>query len=129
MSAEAARRALARAEHGDRAMGDTAEAMRRINAAVQQTSGKMHSLGARSNEISEIITLIEEIAAQTNLLRSEKHTSEPQSRAEIYTFPYTTLFRSRAADFGQDAFARGSQQRDQRDHHAHRRDRRADQPA
>jgi methyl-accepting chemotaxis protein len=68
MSAEAARRALSRAEHGDRAMGDTAEAMRRINAAVQQTSGKMHSLGARSNEISEIITLIEEIAAQTNLL-------------------------------------------------------------
>ena len=68
MSAEAARRALARAEHGDRAMGDTAEAMRRINSAVQQTSGKMHSLGARSNEISEIITLIEEIAAQTNLL-------------------------------------------------------------
>src|ERR1041384_1006880 len=44
------------------------EAMRRINAAVQQTSGKMHSLGARSQEISEIITLIEEIAAQTNLL-------------------------------------------------------------
>ena len=68
MSAEAARRALSRAEHGDRAMGDTAEAMRRINSAVQETSGKMHSLGARSHEISEIITLIEEIAAQTNLL-------------------------------------------------------------
>jgi methyl-accepting chemotaxis protein len=68
LSAEAARRALGRAEHGDRAMADTAEAMRRINAAVQQTSGKMHSLGARSTEISEIITLIEEIAAQTNLL-------------------------------------------------------------
>jgi methyl-accepting chemotaxis protein PixJ len=68
MSAESARRALGRAEHGDRAMADTAEAMRRINAAVQQTSGKMHSLGTRSTEISEIITLIEEIAAQTNLL-------------------------------------------------------------
>ncbi|MEN3331792.1 MAG: twitching motility protein PilJ [Blastocatellia bacterium] len=68
MSAEAARRALGRAEHGDQAMADTAEAMRRINIAVQQTSGKMRSLGARSGEISEIITLIEEIAAQTNLL-------------------------------------------------------------
>jgi twitching motility protein PilJ len=68
MSAESARRALQRAEQGDEAMGNTAEAMRRINAAVQQTSGKMHSLGSRSNEISEIITLIEEIAAQTNLL-------------------------------------------------------------
>jgi methyl-accepting chemotaxis protein len=49
-------------------MADTAEAMRRINIAVQQTSGKMRSLGTRSTEISEIITLIEEIAAQTNLL-------------------------------------------------------------
>jgi methyl-accepting chemotaxis protein len=68
MSAEAARRALGRAEHGDRAMADTAEAMRRINSAVQETSGKMHSLGARSDEINDILTLIEEIAAQTNLL-------------------------------------------------------------
>lgn len=67
-SADAARRALDTAEHGDRAVTDTSEAMRRIDAAVQQTSEKMRLLGLRSSEISEIIDLINDIAAQTNLL-------------------------------------------------------------
>ncbi|HVG20094.1 MAG TPA: methyl-accepting chemotaxis protein [Blastocatellia bacterium] len=67
-SAEAARRALETAEHGDRAVTDTSEAMRRIDSAVQQTSEKMRLLGLRSSEISEIIDLINDIAAQTNLL-------------------------------------------------------------
>jgi methyl-accepting chemotaxis protein len=42
--------------------------MERIDTAVQQTSEKMRQLGARSNEISEIIDLINDIASQTNLL-------------------------------------------------------------
>src|SRR5262249_14310467 len=67
-SAEAARRAFELAETGDRSVRDTSEAMLRIDSAVQQTSEKMRSLGARSSEISEIIDLIDEIAAQTNLL-------------------------------------------------------------
>jgi PAS domain S-box-containing protein len=67
-SAEAARRALETAEHGDRAVTDTSEAMGRIDLAVQQTSEKMRLLGLRSSEISEIIDLINDIAAQTNLL-------------------------------------------------------------
>jgi PAS domain S-box-containing protein len=67
-SAEAARRALEMAEHGDQAVTDTSEAMRRIDSAVQQTSEKMRLLGMRSSEISEIIDLINDIAAQTNLL-------------------------------------------------------------
>ena len=67
-SAEAARRALEMAEHGDKSVRDTSEAMTRIDSAVQQTSEKMRLLGARSSEISEIIDLIDEIAAQTNLL-------------------------------------------------------------
>jgi PAS domain S-box-containing protein len=67
-SAEAARRALETAEHGDRAVTDTSEAMGRIDSAVQQTSEKMRLLGMRSSEISEIIDLINDIAAQTNLL-------------------------------------------------------------
>jgi PAS domain S-box-containing protein len=67
-SAEAARRALDTAEHGDRAVTDTSEAMIRIDSAVQQTSEKMRLLGLRSSEISEIIDLINDIAAQTNLL-------------------------------------------------------------
>lgn len=67
-SAEAARRALEMAEHGDRAVRDNSEAMLRIDNAVQLTSEKMRHLGARSLEISEIMDLIDDIAAQTNLL-------------------------------------------------------------
>ncbi|HZM88708.1 MAG TPA: methyl-accepting chemotaxis protein [Blastocatellia bacterium] len=67
-SAEAARRALDMAEHGDKSVRDTSEAMSRIDSAVQQTSEKMRLLGIRSSEISEIIDLINDIAAQTNLL-------------------------------------------------------------
>ncbi|HET9528924.1 MAG TPA: methyl-accepting chemotaxis protein [Blastocatellia bacterium] len=67
-SAEAARRALELAEHGDQSVRYTSEAMGRIDGAVQQTAEKMKLLGARSSEISEIIDLIDEIASQTNLL-------------------------------------------------------------
>jgi methyl-accepting chemotaxis protein len=67
-SAEAARRALETAEHGDKSVHDTSEAMTRIDSAVKQTAEKMRLLGVRSSEISEIIDLIEDIAAQTNLL-------------------------------------------------------------
>ncbi|MEK6409243.1 MAG: methyl-accepting chemotaxis protein [Acidobacteriota bacterium] len=67
-SADAARRALDKAEHGDKSVRDTSEAMSRIDSAVQQTAEKMRLLGIRSSEISEIIDLIDEIAAQTNLL-------------------------------------------------------------
>jgi methyl-accepting chemotaxis protein len=42
--------------------------MIRIDGAVQETAEKMKLLGSRSSEISEIIDLIDEIAAQTNLL-------------------------------------------------------------
>jgi twitching motility protein PilJ len=65
-SADAARRALEMAEHGDKSVRDTSEAMARIDSAVQQTAEKMRLLGVRSSEISEIIDLIDEIAAQTN---------------------------------------------------------------
>jgi PAS domain S-box-containing protein len=67
-SADAARRALDMAGHGDKSVRDTSEAMSRIDSAVQQTAEKMRLLGMRSSEISEIMDLIDEIAAQTNLL-------------------------------------------------------------
>jgi PAS domain S-box-containing protein len=67
-SAEAARRALGMAEQGERSVVDTSEAMERIDTAVQQTAEKMRTLAKRSGEISEIIDLIDDIAAQTNLL-------------------------------------------------------------
>jgi PAS domain S-box-containing protein len=67
-SAEAARRALGMAELGDRSVRDTSEAMNRIDSAVQGTAEKMRLLAKRSSEISEIIDLINDVAAQTNLL-------------------------------------------------------------
>lgn len=67
-SAGAARRALDMAETGDRAVRYTSETMKRIASGVQQSAEKMRILGARSSEISEILDLIDEIAAQTNLL-------------------------------------------------------------
>jgi PAS domain S-box-containing protein len=67
-SAEAARRALGMAEHGDRSVRDTSEAMSRIDTAVQLTAEKMRLLAKRSSEISEIIDLINDVASQTNLL-------------------------------------------------------------
>ena len=67
-SAKAARRALEMADNGDRSVRYTADAMKTIESAVLQTAEKMRTLGARSSEISEIINLINEIAAQTNLL-------------------------------------------------------------
>ena len=67
-SAEAARRALDAAEQGNRAVRDTLEGMQRIRASVQATAKKIKSLGDRSLEISEIISLINAITEQTNLL-------------------------------------------------------------
>jgi PAS domain S-box-containing protein len=67
-SVEAARQALERAELGDQLVRDTSEAMTRISTAVEQTAEKMRLLGRRSSEISEILDLIDDIAAQTNLL-------------------------------------------------------------
>jgi twitching motility protein PilJ len=67
-SAEAARRALEIAQRGDKSVGNTSEAMAGIDAAVAQTADKMRTLAKRSTEISEIIDLINDVAAQTNLL-------------------------------------------------------------
>ncbi|MCI0488161.1 MAG: methyl-accepting chemotaxis protein [Blastocatellia bacterium] len=67
-SAKAAQEALDMAGHGDEAARNTSEAMSRIDTAVQHTSEKMKTLARRSSEISEIIELINGIAAQTNLL-------------------------------------------------------------
>jgi PAS domain S-box-containing protein len=67
-SAEAARRALEIAQKGDKSVADTSQAMVRIDSAVVQTADKMRTLAKRSTEISEIIDLINDVAAQTNLL-------------------------------------------------------------
>ncbi len=68
LSAEAAQDALRNANVGQNAVRQSIEGMVLIRENVQETSKKIKRLGERSNEISEIIRIIEDIADQTNLL-------------------------------------------------------------
>jgi len=56
------------AESGRQAVQQTVEGMGRINAYVQDTSGKVQTLGERSREINNIVEVISSIAHQTNRL-------------------------------------------------------------
>ncbi|HET8844738.1 MAG TPA: methyl-accepting chemotaxis protein, partial [Ktedonobacteraceae bacterium] len=68
LSAESAQEALQNAKTGQVAVSQTIEGMMQIRENVQETSKKIKRLGERSNEIGEIVRLIEDIADQTNLL-------------------------------------------------------------
>ncbi|MEW6126246.1 MAG: methyl-accepting chemotaxis protein [Acidobacteriota bacterium] len=67
-SVDAAQRALEIAQKGDRSVQFATDAMREIETAVLETAEKMEVLGTRSTQVSEIIDMIDDIAAQTNLL-------------------------------------------------------------
>jgi methyl-accepting chemotaxis protein len=68
LSAEVAREAQLNAQAGSRAVTATIEGMQRIRVEVQETSRTIKRLGESSQEIGQIIQIIEEIANQTNLL-------------------------------------------------------------
>jgi methyl-accepting chemotaxis protein len=68
LSADSAREALVNAKTGQMAVSQTIDEMIQIRENVQETSKKIKRLGERSNEIGEIVRLIEDIADQTNLL-------------------------------------------------------------
>src|SRR2546430_898836 len=68
LSAEAAQEALRNANSGQRSVRQTIEGMVVIRENVQDTSKKIKRLGERSNEIGQIVRIIEDIADQTNLL-------------------------------------------------------------
>ena len=68
LSAEAAQEALRNANTGEVAVRQTIDGMMLIRENVQETSKKIKRLGERSNEIGEIVRIIEDIADQTNLL-------------------------------------------------------------
>ncbi|MCG6928203.1 MAG: methyl-accepting chemotaxis protein [Acidobacteria bacterium] len=67
-SAETASSALAHVHDGDVAVRAAVEGMKRIDSAVAATGDKMRQLEQRSQEVFEIIELIEELAAESNLL-------------------------------------------------------------
>ncbi len=67
-AAEAAREALNSSREGQMAVVKTTQGMSNIRENVQETSKKIKRLGERSQEVGEIVRLIEDIAEQTNLL-------------------------------------------------------------
>ena len=68
LSVDIAQEALRSANTGQQAVRQTIEGMMLIRENVQETSKKIKRLGERSNEIGEIVRIIEDIADQTNLL-------------------------------------------------------------
>jgi methyl-accepting chemotaxis protein len=58
----------ASANDGQKVVGETADSMAQIKAGVDDTLKVMHRLGISSEQIGEIIGLIEDVADQTNLL-------------------------------------------------------------
>ncbi len=67
-AADAAREALSNAEGGQQSVVQTIDGMAHIRENVQETAKKIKRLGERSQEVGEIVRLIEDIADQTNLL-------------------------------------------------------------
>ena len=68
LSVDVAQEALRSANTGQQAVRQTIEGMMLIRENVQETAKKIKRLGERSNEIGEIVRIIEDIADQTNLL-------------------------------------------------------------
>ncbi len=67
-SSELARSVKEAASEGREAVSGTVEGMRRIEGAVNEARSALNELAERSEEIGEIVRVIDEIAGQTNLL-------------------------------------------------------------
>jgi twitching motility protein PilJ len=67
-SSEVARQALANARHGTEAVHNTIQGMNRIRDQVQETAKRIKRLGESSQEIGQIIQLIDDIADRTSIL-------------------------------------------------------------
>jgi methyl-accepting chemotaxis protein len=67
-TAETARNAQATAEAGGKVVEETVVGMREIATTVKQSSATIKELGRSSDQIGEIISVIDDIADQTNLL-------------------------------------------------------------
>ncbi len=67
-ASEAAQETLRNAQAGQQAVVQTIDGMVHIRENVQETAKRIKRLGERSQEVGEIVRLIEDIAEQTNLL-------------------------------------------------------------
>jgi methyl-accepting chemotaxis protein len=68
VAAETAKAARENAERGMGVVAETVEGMKRIAEVVQLSAGTVRELGKSSDQIGEIISVIDDIADQTNLL-------------------------------------------------------------
>jgi methyl-accepting chemotaxis protein len=68
VAAETAKQARVNAEQGMSVVAETVAGMQRIAEVVQQSAGTVRELGKSSDQIGEIIGVIDDIADQTNLL-------------------------------------------------------------
>jgi twitching motility protein PilJ len=67
-TADVARSSLTAADKGDAAVADAIAGMNDIRGQIQETSKRIKRLGESSQEIDEIVELITDITAQTNVL-------------------------------------------------------------
>ena len=67
-TAETAKKAKVAAEQGGKAVEETIVGMKRIAGVVNKSAETVKALGASSDQIGEIIVVIDDIADQTNLL-------------------------------------------------------------
>lgn len=67
-AAQTAEQAKSAAESGGKVVTDTVAEMKQIAAVVRESAGTIQNLGKSSDQIGEIIGVIEHIADQTNLL-------------------------------------------------------------
>jgi methyl-accepting chemotaxis protein len=68
VAADTAKQARQSAEQGGKVVGDTVEGMKRISSVVNKSADTVRELGKSSDQIGEIISVIDDIADQTNLL-------------------------------------------------------------
>ena len=68
LSAQVAGDALGNARYGAQAMQDNIGAMNSIRKQVQETAKRIKKLGERSQEISQIVSLIDDLSDRTSLL-------------------------------------------------------------
>jgi twitching motility protein PilJ len=68
LSAQVAADSLGNARYGTKAVQDNINAMNSIRKQVQETAKRIKKLGERSQEISQIVTLINDLSDRTSLL-------------------------------------------------------------
>ncbi|MFN7945954.1 MAG: methyl-accepting chemotaxis protein [Blastocatellia bacterium] len=68
VSARVAQQAVSTARHGNEAVRNTIQGMQRIRVQVQETSKRIKHLGESSQEIGEIVQLIQDITDRTSIL-------------------------------------------------------------